>query len=270
MDSDAEAMTAELAEQLASNERIDPRSVPVRFSRLKRMALSPAHYLHSVQRSGEDADRLEYRLGSGVHAIVLGKPVIRYSGRRAGKAWDLFAVEHADKVILNDREWAEAQAMASAITRNREACTLLWEGTTIETEIRWRHLGRECSSTPDAITRHHVAELKTSRTAHPSWFVREALRFHYHVQLQAYRLAALDAHGWSIDAAYVVAVEKDPPYPITIFRLTDRALDEAHNTWSAWFQQLLVCEEADQWPEYASALVDFDVPELDVLDEVIA
>lgn len=55
------------------------------FSRLKLMALSPAHYKH--------AHREETRalgMGTAVHTLVLGGEVIVYEGERKGSAWASF------------------------------------------------------------------------------------------------------------------------------------------------------------------------------------
>lgn len=256
-------MSAELRDELQVPRDIDVSALPVRFSRLKLFALSAAHYRHSCSLGDDSGDSLALRLGSGVHAIVLDKPVVRYSGRRAGAAWGEFVGEHADKVILNDREWSEAQAMSSAIMRRREAMQILFCDTIVEKRIDWTFLGRACRSTPDARAPYHVAELKTGRTSHPALFVRDALRMHYHCQLAFYGDAIEHDTGVAPSKAYIVAVEKSPPYPVTILELTERALEQGRKTARLWFEQLLACEASNEWPEYSESVVPFDVPEFD-------
>jgi hypothetical protein len=262
--SDVVQLSADLSLALAANERpfVDPKFIRTRFSLLKLFSLSAAHYLAACQRD-EDGDTLALRLGSGVHAIVLGQPVIRYPGRRAGKAWDAFEAEHADEVILSEREWSEAQSMATAIRLNREAMAILFENTIIEERIDWTFLGRGVRSTPDARATYHVAELKTARTSNPAWFVRDALRMHYHCQLAFYADAIGAVTGHVPESAYVVAVEKTPPYPVTILKLTERALEQGRMTVRLWFEHLLQCEASNYWPAYTESIVDFDVPDLD-------
>jgi hypothetical protein len=239
---------------------VDPRELAVRFSRLKLMALSPAHYFAACQQLGAD-DTLALRLGSGVHAMILNQPVVRYSGRRVGDKWDGFAAEHAGKVILNDREWAEASAMARAILRHSEAPRILFDGTRIEEPILWRYLGRSCSSRPDARGRWHLAELKTARTSKPGWFSRDVFRMHYHAQCAFYD----EAHAYETSErfanVYIVAVEKTPPHPVTIYRLTDRALNLGHKSLRLWMEMLLACEADHSWPSYAESIVDLDAPD---------
>ena len=250
-------MNAEAIEKTA--ELADPSSIPVRHSHNKAMSLSPAHCLAAIRRDEGDETMVQ-RLGSGCHAIVLGNPVIRFDGRRAGKAWDEFADKHADKTILNARAWQEAQAMASAIVMHREAMAILCDGTIVEQTIEWHWLGRKCTSRPDARGTHHLAELKTARTSNPAWFVRDALRMHYHAQCAFYDEAQFQTSGTRYSNVYIVAVEKTAPYPVTIFRVEDRALEVGRRLIRLWMEMRLACEAADEWPAYAQSIVPLDMP----------
>jgi hypothetical protein len=268
MNDNALALSAELRDELEALPFADPRVFPVRFSCLKQFSLSGAHYRHACTRH-DDGQSLALRLGSGVHAIVLDQPIARFSARRAGKAWEEFKAEHTGVVILNDAEHAEALAMASAIMRRREAMEILFVDTIIEQRIDWTFLGRACRSTPDARNAVHVAELKTGRTAHPSMFVRDAIRMHYHCQLAFYQDAIESATGVMPSKAYIVAVEKTAPYPVTILELTERTLEQGRKIVRLWFEQLLACEASNEWPEYSESIVPFDVPDLDEPVEII-
>jgi hypothetical protein len=240
---------------------IDPRDLPVRFSRLKAMSASPAHYYAACQRATNEEETLAMRLGSGVHALVLDQPVVLFPGRRAGEKWDQFQAANAGAVILNQREWAEAFAMASSILRHKEAATLLLDGTTREELIEWSFLGRACSSRVDARSRYHLAELKTARTSKPGLFARDAIRMHYHGQCAFYDAANVATGGEPFANVYVIAVEKTDPFPVTVYRLTERALERGRQTNRLWFEQLLACESANEWPGYAESIVDLDTPD---------
>jgi hypothetical protein len=253
-----------LVEALAQYEypAIDPRSIPARFSRLKLMSHSPAHYFDSVQRGDDSGSSLEYKLGSGVHAIVLGTPVCVYPGIRRGAKWDAFEAEHAGETILITSEWLAAKEMASAIMLHKEAMRIMFASdSVIEQRIDWTYLGRSFRSTPDSWSAGSgwVVDLKTARTSQPAAFMRDAIRMHYHAQLACYSLAI--AHGGTkISGAYIVAVEKSRPHPVTVFRLTDELLDLGARTLRLWAEQLLACESANHWPGYTDAIVDFDLP----------
>lgn len=239
---------------------VDPRTVPVRFSNLKKMALSPAHYLSAVQE--ERADTATFRKGRLVHALVLGgiEDFAVYDGKRQGKAWFEFADDHADKDIVTMAEYERAVRCAASVMSNRDAMDML--AGDHEVPVTWRNLGRECSSRIDNIGKTWVAELKTSRLSAPWFFSRSALRMHYHAQLAWYEDAACYM-GRKVDTSCVVAVEPTPPYAVTTFQLTARASEEGRKICRAWLERLLACEQADEWPAYSQSTIDLDVPEMD-------
>lgn len=279
LDAGVEEATGELAEMLAAP--VDPRELPTRFSLLKRMAQSPAHYLHAAQQPQDDslasrlgglsgapgASRTEaLRFGTAVHYMWRGEGhrVARFVGRRQGKAWADFqagAVEDGANEILNEREHAIATDVVASLHRNAEAMRLLLDGTIVERRVDWTWLGKACRSTPDAYRAgDRIVDLKTTVSAAPAAFVRHAERLHYHAQLAFYRSAVEEPEI----PCFVVAVEKAAPYPVTVFRLTERALAVGARLCRLWMEQLRACEAAGTWPEYADGVVPFD---LDVDDE---
>lgn len=267
MDDDAERMTAELADELASNERrvIDPRGVPVRFSHLKAMAQSPAHCFNAFQES-ERRETLAIRIGSGVHAMLFGQPVVRWEGKvRNGKVWDAFKAAHAGAAILTRKEWARAEAIAASVRRNEHAARLLFGPATLrEQTIHWEQLGRARRSTPDVRAPHYVVELKSTRCAEPGRFCRDATFRGYHAQMVD-QLAAVEYEtGIRPEKAYVVAVETLPPYVVTVLELTPRALDRGSQLCRLWLERLLVCEQANHWPAYCESIDVFDVADDDL------
>ena len=277
----------ELSAELAANDAdehaertyIDPRSIPTRFSLLKLMSLSPAHYLHGCQQPQDDSlasrlgafttDRKEaLRFGTAVHQMLLGEhaKVARFCGRRAGKVWEGFQADAAEAgaaVILNEREHAHATAIANALRRHTRAMDLLFDGTAVEGRIDWTWLGRAVRSTPDAVGPKRIVDLKTTQTAKPDLFVRQGLRLFYHAQAALYRTCFDEMPGMQPEReCFVVAVEKSPPFPVTILRFTDEALDVGARLCRLWMEQLLGCELMNEWPGYSESDVAFDVPNL--------
>jgi hypothetical protein len=246
-------LSAELAEMLAV---VDPRTVPVRFSALKCIEQSPAHYWQACQDNREET--LSMRLGSGAHAILLGKPVTKWTGKvRNGKAWDAFEKEHEGELILNARELAEAEAMVKSIRSNALAMRLL-DGTTNEQTIDWSIDGRACRSTPDARGPLWLVELKTAKSSEPKTFLRDAFYRRYHAQVAFYADAMRSTGDDPMDC-YVIAVENTAPYPVSVLRLTDRALEHGRRLYRQWFVRLLECERENTWPGYSVDVLAFDV-----------
>jgi len=240
----------------------------LRFSTLKHFASSPAHFAYWHGREMEPSAAM--RIGTAVHAAVLGgAPVVRYDGTRRGKAWDDFEASHPGATILTATEYDTAQACRNAIWYNGEAFKHCGLGIGInERLIEWDFNGIPFRSTPDryygpsdAAT---LVELKTTRSAQPAKFLRDATSRHYHAQLGVYR-AALASVGVTVAKALIVAVETVPPYNVTVLELTDRALDVGYRTACGWLEQYKVCEASGEWPGYVQGPVTFDIePEMDL------
>jgi hypothetical protein len=275
-----EQMSAELRDELASDARrvvvIDPREVPVRFSRLRAMARSALHYWQACQEA--DVDSLSRKLGRGVHALVLGQehkviefgppPGGTFNGKpykgttRSGGWWDHFQKEHAGKEILSASELFKARAIAAAIGRHDRAMDMLTgAGTLLEHELAWTWMGRRCQSHLDVYRPGlFVADLKTARDAAPDRFDRAAIWSHYHAQLAFYVMAA-EAQGHPTPDPFLIVVESAPPYPVLVRPISPRALEQGLKQCRLWMEQLLVCEAANEWPSYSARDVPLDVPE---------
>jgi len=214
----------------------------------------------------QDDDSLARRIGSGTHALTFGTPeVVVYPGKvRRGKEWDAFLATHTGCCILNKREHDQASAIADAIKRNEVASRLLFTpGVIRERRLDWEWMGRQCRSTPDARHFRTLVELKSCRSSQPEVFTRDAERMGYHAQLAFYRRAIETVTGVRPQDIYIVAVEQKAPYAVTVFRLTERALEQGERLVRLWFEQLLACEAAQQWPEYSHSIVDFDLLDRD-------
>ena len=233
---------------------------PVRFSRLKSMARSPMHYQYELKHEREDTKAL--RLGRALDARIFGTtPVACFDGQRRGKEWAAFAQANAGAICLNNGEAAQVNGMYESIMRRQDALDLL-EGERQQV-LHWSLSGRACQGTPDAFTDYRIVELKTCRTSDPNRFVWDARRFGWNAQLSWYQEGLLQSGRPRPDTAYIVAVESIAPHPVTVFVLTDRALDQGNRTWRLWFERLRACEESDAWPAYVEQAVLFDVPEED-------
>jgi hypothetical protein len=233
-------------------------SLPVRFSNLKRMAQSPAHYLAAAQDQKPHLER-----GSALHSLVLGgKEVIAYPGKvRRGKEWEAFQADHPESLILTQTESGRTFAMAAAVQANKLAMTVL-EGRH-ELEIDWSLAGRAMQAHVDVVGpgNAYVTELKGTQCGAPDRFAHLALRYAYHAQLASYMDAVASSGEGEPREAYVVAVESSAPYVVTTLRLTERALDQGRRLFRLWFERLRACEESGEWPGYAQSIVPLDAPE---------
>lgn len=235
----------------------------IRFSKLKTIGKSPAHFLHAVTATEEERKR-HLDIGSAAHAIVLGgRKVIAYEGKRdpRTKAYQAFLLEHPDELVLSLSEYDTVMGCADSLGRCADAIRLLTGER--EKEIPpWHFLGRQCGGRPDVTGPTFVTELKTARTAHPSWFTRDGIRLAYHAQIAWYLHGLREGGGQHCDG-FIVAVETTAPYVVTPMQLTARALEAGAKQWRIWFELLLACEDGNAFPPYVQEIADFDVPDLD-------
>ncbi|HEY3495953.1 MAG TPA: PD-(D/E)XK nuclease-like domain-containing protein [Polyangiaceae bacterium] len=228
---------------------------PLHFSQLKAIARSPLHYKHGLSVPLRDTKSL--RMGRAVDAILFGTcGVVDYKGQRRGKEWEAFAQANAGSICLNATEAAQVRGMAKALEQHSDAMYLL-SGTRQRT-IRWKIAGRECEGTPDSFRPAELADLKTCESAQPARFPWKARQYGWTAQVCWYREGLEQAGLAAPSVLCLVAVESKPPHPVTVFELTERAIDEGTRTWRLWFERLRACEESNEWPAYAASRVPFD------------
>jgi len=264
-------MTAVLADDVVTaRPLIDPDGL--RFSRLKLFAESPMHYLANAQARSSILDK-----GTGVHSLLLGgKRVVYYdketaSGRSAprnGKDWEAFKALNEDALILSRSEYDVSNRIADAV-RSNELAMMALTGVKEQT-LRFEWQGLQARTTPDCRANDHtfVTELKTCRSARPGRFSTQAFWMYYHAQM-AFHIEGMKANGLGkrgqLPTAYIVAVCSAEPYPVTVFKLTDKALEQGRKSLILWTEQLRGCIESRHFPAYSQAIVDLDVPEGDEL-----
>jgi hypothetical protein len=242
---------------------------PVRFSRLKLMAKSAAHFAEGY---GEETSPM--RKGTAVHAYLLGgeKSVAVYTGGRRDdriKKWQAFKTENAGRHILIPSELADVAGMRRSLERHERAMWLL-DGIQ-ERRVHWTDAGRACMGTPDCVipkgNRRILVELKTTRTSHPERFVWETRKHAYHAQCAWYRRGIEQCGEYGsdpFDEVYIVAVESTAPYPVTVFRLDEESLTAGEKMNRLWLEQLLVCESRNHFPAYSESDVPLSVIDSDV------
>lgn len=239
---------------------VDPRTIPVRFSRLKHMSESPAHYWQACQDDNEST--IAMRFGRGFHALCLGTPVHRWTGKnRNSNDYKEFVAAHPDTEVMTTKEWDVAHRMFESIQRHATARDLLFgKGSILEETIEWHFGGRKCTSRPDSRRGTDIlVDLKSAQCGEPRKFNRDAVFRGYHSQFSFYCRAIADRFGAFPSESYCVVVEKKRPHVVTVLELPKETLDEGEKAWRLWFERLRVCEEANHWPGYTDAIQKFEV-----------
>lgn len=275
------AAAAELDAQIAAatpaaRPLVDPRTLELRFTRLKAFAQSGRHYLQLCQEEVDESiatrmgaapgrpKSVAIQVGAGFHGgLFLNRPVVCFHGRRQGKAWERFERKNRElgAVILSDAEYAKTTAMIRAVKEHPRAMELLFADTVTERTLRSPHGDRACRRTPDAVhvAGEHQTEIKSTRCAEPRWLAREALRRFYHAQMTFYDGAIERECGRRPGEDRIVAVENMPPYNVTVLRLTDEARLLGDKLVHIWSERLLAAELHGHYGHYVEADIDLEV-----------
>ncbi len=227
---------------------------PLRFSRLKLMGKSPAHYAAYVpQPTGA------METGTAADALLLGgQPVLAYPGPvRRGKDYEAFCDKHPGALIVTQKEGALAYGIAEAVTDCADAMQLL-TGARQQT-MYWDFNGRPCRGTPDVRGEGFLCDLKTGETSDPRFFPFKVRRFAYHAQMSFYETGVALAKLPPVTQSYIVAVEQAPPHVVTVYRLTEETIELGARLWRLWFEQLQVCEASGAFPPYSQSIVDLEL-----------
>ncbi len=242
------------------------------FSKLKHIAVSPAHYRHNLMMPFEDTDAK--KRGRACHLAVFEPErfraeVVVWEDRRAGKAWEQFLDRHPDKEILTPGMYEVAIAAGKAARADAIAAPYL-AGGAAETTVLWSHVSpsigdlpgysMDCKGRLDFVSSAGViADLKTTKTAEPRAFGAECARLKYHVQ------AAWYVDGWKAmtgqELPYViVAVEAVEPYVVTVFRVPPHLIELGRSIYREWLDTLAFCRRTNNYPAYAATEVDLELP----------
>lgn len=230
---------------------------PLRFSRLKLMGRSAAHYA-----AYEEVETTSMEVGTAIDRLVFNTgPVLAYPGAtRRGKDYDAFCDANPGALILTQKDAAKALGTAEAVAACDDAQRLLTGGAAQQTML-WNFQGRSCRGTPDVRGNGYLADLKTGETSDPRRFAWKLRTYAYHAQMAWYESGVQLSGLPPITDSYIVAVEQTPPHVVTVFRLTDRAIELGARLWRTWFEQLQICEASGDFPPYSQSIVDLDVPD---------
>lgn len=230
---------------------------PVRFSVLRAYGRSAMHGYHARVAEWDQEQTAAMQRGTAVHSLLLGgRKILGYPGAvRRGKEYDAFCEANAGAEILTMTEYDKANRMADAVRAAPYA--MPWLAGLAETTLRFKWNGLECRATPDVQGDGFLTELKTSATSDPARFMWHALRMAYPAQLWFQTLGCVKP----IKQHMIVCIESKEPYPVTVFQVTERALEAGNKQLVLWSERLKAAEAAAVYQPYSVAVVPLDIPE---------
>lgn len=203
--------------------------------------------------------------GSAFHALLLeGLEVFNERfvvapeiNRRtnAGKAeYAEFLTENADKTIISKDDYNTSCEMVNAVIAHPFAIRLLYEGKS-EMTCLWKdkETGLYCKCRPDRVPNGDygvIVDIKTTRSANKDSFTRSIIQYGYHRQAAYYLDGFKAVANSNVDTFIFIAVEKEPPYMVGCFALSDADLDYGRMRYRELMEKELEYREQGLYPHY--------------------
>jgi hypothetical protein len=232
----------------------------------------PAKFRHNQLNARKDTRAFD--MGHAAHKLVLGAgpELVLFPGTgKNPEAWqkaddiaDVAALRAEGKVPLKPSDYAAVHAMAAALQGHPLAPKLFVRGAP-ERSMVWvdEATGVLCRAKADWLADHGIVDYKTARTVRPSSLPKAVHEHGYYVQAAFYLrgFRATDRSGLLRAPFFVfVAQEKEPPYLVTVFQLTDEALAYGDRLCGEALAEYARCEAAGEWPGYSTGIEDIALP----------
>jgi hypothetical protein len=248
-------------------------------SRLSKLLRSPAHLKAYLDEPQDDTAALI--MGRAAHSAILEPELFaklygRSSGAdrrtKAGKQeWDDLLAQFGEGYVLKPDDHDAARKMRDAVYAHASASKLLAGDGDVEFSVVWdaHCYGDEkdelvrCKARLDkfspAIAGGVIVDVKTTKDASPREFERSIFTYGYHRQAALYLDAA---HTAGIDAEHfvIIAVEKESPWAVGVYRLTDGAIEAGREQVMKLLKTYAMCEALGSWPAYGDDVKDIAIP----------
>jgi hypothetical protein len=260
-------------------------------SRLSLLKRSPAHLRADLDAPREVTDAM--RLGTAIHSAVLepedfetryteanaceatkkdGSPCSNPGVGRVGGVWGCGVRGHLpagdrDRIeVLSRDEFFACFAIRDAIRSHPRIGKLLSGDGENELTVIWDDpdTGVRCKARIDRLARHPKAggvlvDLKSTTDAREAAFTRKVFDLGYYRQFGMYQ-DALRAHGVETLHMVIVAVEKEAPYAVAGYRLTEAAADAGRQELRTLMKRYAECERSGNWPGYSEEITELSLP----------
>ena len=230
----------------------------IRRSLLWKLKKSPAHMKYEMEHPAEPTAALIF--GAAAHCAILTPELFgeQYAvidadlRTKEGRMMKAQAME-SGKITLTRDDMDRIAGMKDAVMANRYAKRLL-DGPK-ETPYFWTDdiTGEACKCRTDAETEvgegWYIVDLKTCGDASNDGFMRDALKYGYHVQAAMYREGVQAVTGK--ECAFVfLCVEKEPPYAVNILQCDDAFILHGTDEYRYLLGLYHECRVRDMWPGY--------------------
>ena len=179
-------------------------------------------------------------------------------------AWLEFAKSQAGKIIISDSDCDQCLAISESVRKHPFAGALLKTGLP-EMTLRWRdkHTGLRLKGRLDLwIPQPGIfVDLKFMRCAAPRAFGQAAAKYGYYFQMAMYYDGVREVTGQDIRLPILIAVEKEPPYDLCCYEMSEDDLAIGRDTYKTILMDVQACIKQDRWQGYDQGLNPLMMPE---------
>lgn len=196
---------------------------------------SPAHYLAWLRSEKESTPAQAF--GSALHCAVLTPklyeeqyaiaPECDKRTKTGKELYQDFLEKSAGKTPITSDQAAKIEEMKAALIAHPVAAPLLTNGEA-EQSFFWidPRTGLLCKCRPDYLRYDGICiDIKTTEDARFKAFQRSSYSYRYHVQGAYFTDGIFQATQKECSDFVIIAIEKEPPYGIMVYRLDDLAID---------------------------------------------
>lgn len=237
-------------------------------SKLIHFNKSPLHFYHEAfgnpeQKKPADvikkANPLEF--GNALHTYILERDDFdkRYialpklnRATIAGKNAHQALLSKADgKQLICAETLSEIEAMAQSIELHQDAKALISDAD-YEKSLFWTDpdTGILCKVRPDIWHNNFICDLKTTQSGALRDFQKSVYAYSYHIQAGMIQEALKHVLGVDMQNFIFVAIEKEAPYAVAVYRLDPLAVSLGVTKFKNILQGIKQCQETNHWPSY--------------------
>lgn len=242
-------------------------------SRLSQLLRSPAHLKSYIDRPKPDTDAQV--IGRATHAAILEPesfekqykkgPLGDRRTKKVKEQWEALVAEAGAENILRPADYEACLAMRESVWKKTTATGLIGGKGQRELSIIWMHTDALtlCKARLDrlspALDGGTIIDLKTTTDASPLKFERTIFAYGYHRQGALY-VDGARAVGIPIRHYAIIAIEKEPPYEVAVYRLMEGAIEAGRDEVARLLPVYKRCVEENNWPGYPDEIRDITLP----------
>lgn len=220
------------------------------------------------QAKPPDTER-KFDIGTALHLAALEADkfvprttIIEAKDWRTKESRDKRAASYeAGKVPLLTKDYDLVQRLHDAIRRNRHAAELL-DGALTEVSYFWEAESVPCKARVDVLRNdERMADLKSSASASPDFFQRQAMRAGHFLRVPWYCDGYEAAFGERIREYWFIVVSSEEPHLVETMKLDERAIEWGRLQIKRALTLFNACRRRGFWPSYCSGPVTISLPE---------